>query len=62
MRQQMMLSLHGKPSDVDAFRFHLAEKLGCMVADLDRMTAAEYIGWQAYYEAKASFTNMKKVI
>lgn len=62
MRQQMMLSLHGRPSDVDGFRYFLAMKLGKTVAEMDLMPVAEYEGWQAYLEAYGSFTNQKRGI
>lgn len=58
----MMLSLVGEPSDIDSFDFYLAEKLGCFVADLDRMSNAEYQSWAAYYEATSAMKNMKAVI
>lgn len=58
----MMLSLVGEPSDIDSFDFYLAEKLGCFVADLDRMSNAEYTAWAAYYEATSAMKNMKAVI
>jgi hypothetical protein len=57
----MMMSLHGRPSDLDAFDFFLAQKLGCFVADLDRMSNAEYVGWAAYYEATQAMTDQKRV-
>lgn len=58
----MMLSLVGEPSDVNAFDFYLALKLGCQVGDLDRMSHAEYVGWQAYLEATTAMANMKQVM
>lgn len=40
----MVLSLAGMPSDVDAFEFYLADKLGMTVARmLEEMSADEYM-------------------
>jgi hypothetical protein len=57
-----MLSLVGETSDLDAFDYFLAHKLGCFVADLDRMSNAEYVGWQAYFESTNAMSNQKRVM
>lgn len=43
-----MLALNGRESDVDAFAFFLAEKLGKTLAEIEDMYHAEYVAWQAY--------------
>lgn len=48
----MMLAMNGRESDIDAFRFVLAEKLGRTVAEIDDMGHDEYVGWQAYFKVK----------
>lgn len=47
-----MLAMNGRESDVDTFRFYLAEKLGKTAGEIDRMSNAEYVEWAAYYEVK----------
>lgn len=56
----MMFSLHGRPADVDAFQFHLAEKLGRTVGELADLPYDEYVGWQAYFTAKAAIEGTRK--
>lgn len=58
----MMLSLLGKPSDIDAFEFFLAVKLSCQVGDLDRMSVREFEQWQAYFESEGAFKSQKRVM
>lgn len=55
----MMFALHGRPSEVDVFAFHLAEKLGKTVEEIDRMSAVEYLRWQAYYTAKNAIEGVR---
>jgi hypothetical protein len=58
----MMLSLVGETSDLDAFDYFLALKLGCFVSDLDRMSHAEYVGWQAWFESHNAISNPKRIM
>jgi hypothetical protein len=58
----MMLSLNGRPADVDAFAFFLATQLGKTVAELDSMTFTEFVQWRAYFTAKHAIENQRKVI
>lgn len=55
-----MFSLHGKPSETDAFLFFLATELGKTVAELDGMSYGEYVQWQAYFEAKQAVESVRK--
>ncbi len=55
----MMLSLHGRPSTVDGFAFHLAEKLGKTVTELQDMDHAEYAAWNAYFVAKQAIEGVR---
>lgn len=48
----MMLALHGRPSDTDAFQFILAHDLGRTVAEISAMPHAEYVQWAAFYAAR----------
>lgn len=57
----MMLALHGRPSEVDAFSFFLATQLGCTLAVIEQMTHAEYVQWQGYFTAKHAIENQKAV-
>lgn len=54
----MMLAMNGRESDIDAFRFVLAEKLGRTVAEIDDMGHDEYVGWQAYFKVKNALSSM----
>ena len=55
----MMFALHGKPSDVDAFQFFLAEKLCKTICELQDMPASEYVQWAAYYKAKTAVEGVR---
>lgn len=55
------MGLNGRQSDVDVFRFILAEKLGRTVAEIDEMSHAEYVGWIAFHEARNASENMREV-
>lgn len=54
IQQGMLLSMHGRESIVDSFRYTLAEKLGRTVEELEGMSHREYVGWQAFYMARGS--------
>lgn len=49
----MFLASVAQPSDVEFFRFYLAEKLHKTVSELEDMEYAEYASWQSYYKVKA---------
>jgi hypothetical protein len=49
-----MLALNGRESDIDAFAFTLAKELGKTVAEIEDMSHAEYVGWQAYYKVQGA--------
>lgn len=56
----MMLALHGRDSDIDAFLFTLAEKLGKTVREVEEgMDHMEYVQWQAFYIAKAAIGSVR---
>lgn len=55
------MALNGMPSEQDTFAFFLAKELGKTVGELDVMSHAEYVRWQAYYEAKGASENMRGV-
>ncbi len=55
-----MFALHGRPSDVDAFRFVLAEKLHKSVAELEAcMDTYEYAQWQAFTVARSAIESVR---
>lgn len=55
-----MLALHGRDSDIDAFLFTLAEKLGKTVREVEEgMDHMEYVQWQAFYIAKAAIGSVR---
>ncbi len=56
----MMLSLHGKTAELDGFMFHLAEKLGKTVRELQDMEYSEYAQWAAYFEAKQAMEGVRR--
>lgn len=48
----MILAMHGQPSTIDVFAFHLARELGRTVGEIEAMPYAEYVGWRSYFTAK----------
>lgn len=48
----MMLALHGRETEFDAFVYVLAEKLHKTVGEIEQMPHAEYVRWQAYFTAQ----------
>lgn len=52
-----MLSLLQQPSDLDAFAFFLATKLGKTLGEIEAMPLAEYNAWKAYFTAKHAIEN-----
>lgn len=57
----MMLGLHGRPSDVEAFTYFLAHQLHKTVGEIEVMPRAEYVHWEAYFTVKHAVENMKPV-
>lgn len=64
----MMLGLSGRGTDldgtpigVDVFAFYLAHELGTTVTEVERMPHAEYIGWRAYFTARAALADLRPV-
>lgn len=55
----MMLGLHGRPAEVDVFKFYLATQLGKTVEEVDGMAYSEYVQWAAYYTAKHAIEHKK---
>lgn len=58
----MVLSMHGRESEVDHFHFMLAEKLGKTVHEIMEMSHIEQLHWRAYYVAKHSMENQRAPI
>lgn len=57
----MMLALNGRESEVDAFAFVLAEKLGMTVREVEeRMDHREYVSWQAFFTARAAVESVQR--
>lgn len=54
-----MLSLHGKPAELDGFLFYLATQLGKTVGELQDMEYSEYAQWAAYFEAKQAMEGVR---
>jgi len=48
----MIYAVHGMESDVDVFKFMLAEKLHMTVGEVEDMSHMEYVRWSAYLTAK----------
>lgn len=48
----MFLASVGQDSDVEVFRFFLAEKLGKTLDELDDMPCDEYTAWTSYFKVK----------
>lgn len=48
----MFLASVGQESEVDAFAFFLADRLGKTLADIDQMTCAEYAGWISFHKVR----------
>jgi hypothetical protein len=48
----MMLAMHGKPSEAEAFLYVLAERLHKTVAELRLLPNTELQGWQSYFTVK----------
>ncbi len=60
MQRQMMFALHGRPSDVEVFKFVLAEKLHKSVAELEAcMDVYEYAQWQAFTIARNAVESVR---
>lgn len=56
----MMFALHGRESEIDAFLFVLAEKLGKTVSELEaNMDHLEYTRWQAFFVAKQAMASVR---
>lgn len=43
--------------EIDGFAFRLARDLGMTLADLGRMSHAEYVDWKAYYVFERAMQN-----
>lgn len=55
----MMLALHDRESDVDAFQFVLAEKLHMSLEEVARMPMLHYVQWQGYFASKAAIASVR---
>lgn len=49
----MVQAMHGNGEAVDVFEYYLAERLGRTLTELGDMPNPEYLGWAAYFKAKA---------
>jgi hypothetical protein len=56
----MFLSSVGQASDVDMFAFHLAERLGKTLGELEHMPRSEYAAWSSYYKVKTQQENLAR--
>lgn len=54
----MFFALHGRDSEINAFDFYLAEKLGKTIAEVHSIPNAEYVQWISYYTIR---NEMQKV-
>lgn len=55
----MMLALHGRPSDTDAFLYVLAQDLGMSVAAVMDLDNIELLNWRAFYTARHANQNQR---
>ena len=57
----MFLALHDQPSEVDPWRYFLAEKLGKLPHELDAIPHTDWMALKAYYSVKSVIENKQKV-
>lgn len=55
----MMLSMHGRPSEIDAFFYALALDLGKSVAEIMELENSEILNWRAFYTARHAIQSQK---